>query len=133
MAGIVEVDGGPQLRRTLKAIGSDLGDLKAVHNDVAAYVTEAARGRAPVRTGRLAGTLRGTGAKTVATVRAGYAKVPYAGPIHWGWGRRGIRSNPFLTLAAAETEPVWVEIYTAGVQGLIDVDISRHALLEGKT
>lgn len=125
---MVQVDGGPQLRRTLRSLGSDLGDLRAVHNDVAAYVAEAARGSAPVRSGALAGTLRGSGAKTVATVRAGYARVPYAGPIHWGWGRRGIRANPFLTRAAADTEPVWVELYTVGVQGLVDVNVSRYAL-----
>ena len=29
-------------------------------------------------------------------VRAGFARVPYAGPIHFGWRKRNIQPQPFL-------------------------------------
>lgn len=108
--GELRVDGARRLRSTLKAAGGDLDDLKAAHLDAAQVVVAAVL--APRRTGRLAGTIRAGATRRAAVVRAGTARVPYAGPIHWGWGRRHIRSNPFLTSAAQRTEAVWVGKYS---------------------
>jgi hypothetical protein len=107
----VEVEGARQLRKTLKAAGDDLGELKAAHAAAARLVSAAAAARAPKRTGRLAGTVRGSGAASVATIRAGSAAVRYAQPIHWGWPARNIAPNPFISQAAQATESVWVPLY----------------------
>lgn len=101
----------PRVRRQLRALGDDLGDLKAANAAASALVAQAAAARAPRRSGRLAGSLRGNRAVGRAQVRAGGAAVPYAGPIHWGWEARGITAQPFVTEAAQDTESVWLLAY----------------------
>lgn len=118
--GELRVEGARQLRSTLRRAGDQLEDLRDTHAAAAALVAAAGTAAAPRRTGRLAGTVRGSGTKTHATVRAGYARVPYANPIHWGWPRRNIRPSLFLTTAAAQTEPTWVELYTREVNRILD-------------
>lgn len=83
-------------------------------------VAAAGRARAPKLTGALAGTVRPSGTKTRAVVRAGFARVPYAGPIHWGWPARGIAAQPFLSDAATSTEPAWQNIYLDAINKTID-------------
>lgn len=115
MAARLEVDGLRRLRRDLRRLGDDLSDLTDANALVAAIVTAEAAARAPKRTGRLAATVRGNRAKTRASVRVGYARVPYAGPIHWGWPRRGIEAQPFVSQAAQATEHVWGPAYARAI------------------
>jgi len=118
-APVVRVDGARELRRTLKAAGDDLEDLKHVHATVAKYVALRAAATAPRKSGRLAGSVRGSQAKTSATVRGGGARVPYANPIHWGWPHRHIAANPFLVNAAHQTEPTWTKYYLREVERIL--------------
>ena len=115
---VVEVLGARQLRATLRRAGQDMSDLKRVHAEVGRIVVAAAS--APSRTGTLAASIRSGAAATSATVRAGGARVPYAGPIHWGWPARGITAQPFLSDAAQRTEPRWTEVYLTEVNRIID-------------
>lgn len=118
MAGpVVEVIGARQLRATLKRAGDDLSDLKDVHGQISRLVIGATR--APRRTGRLAGSVRGSGTKTQAVVRAGRASVPYAGVIHYGWPGHHIAPNPFLIEAAHGTEPTWRALYLTEVDRIL--------------
>lgn len=116
----IDVDGARQLRRDLRRMGDDLAELKDAHAAAAALVAAEAGRRAPKRTGRLAGSVRGNRALSRATVSAGRASIPYAGPIHWGWAARGIEANPFVADAATATEPAWVELYVAGIDRATD-------------
>lgn len=118
--GTVRIDGARQLRRELRAASGDLDRMKAAHSAAATAVAIAAAAAAPRRTGRLASTVRGSGTNTMATIRAGYARVPYANPIHWGWPRRGIRANPWMSETAQRTQPQWVGIYADRVQAILD-------------
>jgi len=116
----VKVDGAAQLRRTLRRAGHDLGDLGDLHAQVGGIVVGEADAWAPRGpTGALAGSIRAWKAKTSAIVRAGGAKVPYAGVQEWGWPARNIRAHPYLTTAAKATEPTWTEVYTAGVDRIL--------------
>lgn len=116
---IVKVEGARELRSTMRKAGADLGDLGAVHATVSRYVALRAAAMAPRRSGTLAGNIRGSKGKTSAIVRAGGARVPYAGPIHWGWPRRHITAQPFAVDAAHLTEPVWTKWYLAKVDQII--------------
>jgi hypothetical protein len=116
---LVEVEGAARLRRTLRAAGSDLEDLKAAHRSASQIVADAAADAAPVRSGLLRDTVRASGTKTAGIVRAGFARVPYAGPIHWGWPARGIRANPFISDAARATEGRWLGEYQSHVDALL--------------
>jgi hypothetical protein len=115
----VRVEGARDLRRQLRAAGHDLGDLKAAHRAAADIVAADAARRAPKRTGRLAGNIRGSGTQTAAIVRVGGARVPYANPIHWGWPRRGIAANRFVTDAMAATEGRWTAAYQNAVDDIV--------------
>ena len=118
---IVRVEGARRLRSTLKAAGDDLSDLKAAHARAAAIVTARAGSAAPVGpTGRLAASVRGSGTKQGAFVRAGSAAVPYAGVQEWGWSARHVPAQPFVVPSAMETEPIWHEAYTAEVEAILD-------------
>ena len=109
-----------RLRRTLKDFEDGVADLKDANAAAAEIVAREAQARAPKRSGALAGTIRGNRAAGKAVVAAGKAKVPYAGPIHWGWPARGIPRRPFITDAAAATQTTWLEEYEQNLQRLAD-------------
>jgi len=115
----IRVEGAARLRRTMRQAGEDLGDLKAAHTAAGAIAGGRARETAPHRTGRLARNVRWSGSKTSATIRAGGVSVPYAGPIHWGWPRRHIGAQPFITQAAQATEPQWAAVYQQAVETIL--------------
>ena len=119
------VEGGRELRRTLRQAGSDLSELKAAHQKVVDAVLTEARTRAPRRTGNLAASRKATAAKTAGTVKGGNRRkgptgVPYAGPIHWGWPGHNIEPNTFLVDAAETTRPTWVGIYEQEIDRILD-------------
>lgn len=107
----VRIEGLTRLRRTLKAAGVDMADMKKANAEAARIVAAAGRAGAPRRSGRLAGTVRGNRAVGRAVVMAGGARVPYGGPIHWGWPARHIAPNPWLSRAAQDTESTWLPAY----------------------
>lgn len=83
--GLIQIEGARELRKSLRKIGDDLTDMKALNDKVAKLIVSRAKPATPVgETGRLQGTVRGSGTKTKATVRAGSKRVPYAWAIHWG-------------------------------------------------
>lgn len=116
----IRVEGADRLRTTMRRAGDDLGDLKAAHGAAAAVIVPAAKTRTPRRTGALSGSIRGSGTKTQALIRAGGARVPYAGAIHWGWPARNIEPHPFISEAATTTENVWVHAYSTEVERILD-------------
>lgn len=130
----VQVEGARELRRTLKKAGVDIkDDLKTAHKSSAQIVMSRAVNLCPVAPasmtsavpGLLRDTLRAAGTQTAAIVRGGNNRrsakgVPYAGPIHWGWHRRNIRPNKFLTRAAAESEGLWIGSYYSHMHGILD-------------
>jgi hypothetical protein len=119
MAAEFEVEGGKELRRSLKQVEDGLKDLKAVHAEVGGIVADEARATAPTLTGALAGSVRPGATLRGAVIRAGGARVPYAGVIHWGWPRRNIVGQPFMTSAASDTEPTWLARYEARIDELL--------------
>lgn len=140
--GVVRVEGARQLRRTLTEAGEDLSDLKATHKRVAEIAARAGQGLAPVITGALAASVRGTGSKTAATIKAGGKRVPYAKAIHWGrmmWPSKTATPRPprtrheafiyphlFLTRGARDTEPEWVRLYLESIDDALNKIEGAH-------
>lgn len=129
--GTVEVIGAKQLRKTLKAAGEDLADLKDAHKQAADIAARASAALAPVgKTGRLKASVRGSGTKTAGIIRAGRKAVPYAPAIHWGrkwWPNKATAKNlapfwgrPFISDGAQSSEGKWLPIYERTVEGAID-------------
>lgn len=107
----VEIEGARRLRATLKKAGYDISDFKRVNRTAAATVAAFSKSTAPVKTGALRATIRPAGTARAGIVRAGFKRVPYAGPIHWGWPKKRISAQPWLTETAKATEPVWAPQY----------------------
>lgn len=98
--GAVRVDGLRELNRALNKAQVDAQDQKDLMHELGMIVVRAAN--VPTLTGALEGSLRAGKGKTKAVVRAGGARVPYAGVQHYGWPKRNIEPRPFL-LAALES------------------------------
>lgn len=116
----LRVVGGRQLRSQLKAAGVSLQDLKDAHRKAAEIVARQGSIDAPRVSGRLAGNVRPGATQRAAVVRAGGARVPYAAVVHWGWPRRHIAANPWLSDAAVRSEPRWLDEYSQEVQKITD-------------
>jgi len=121
----IQVEGSRQLRRKFREIGDDMSDLRELHKRLADDVADTAKTKVPVRSGRLQRSIRGSGTKTAARVRAGNNRksgptsVPYAGPIHFGWGARGIRPQPFMYEALDDRRQQVIETYNRQVREII--------------
>jgi hypothetical protein len=94
-----KVTGLNQVVAGLLAMGVEVDDLKNAFAAIAAEGARVASAYAPVRSGRLAGDVRGNRAKSKAVVTAGRVSVPYAGPINYGWAARGIEPSGFMQKA----------------------------------
>lgn len=95
------VTGIAALQKDLQALGLELEDPKDAMSDIAAEGARLAASFAPRRTGRLAASIKGSRAKGSAIVKAGGARVPYAGVINYGWPRRNIAPAGFMQRADA--------------------------------
>jgi len=113
---LMQVEGRKQLAASMKTAGVALGDLSQANRDAAGVVAPVAAQGAPHRTGRLAASLRGQGTRTRAGITS---RLPYAGPIHFGWPAHNIEANPFATEAATRTEDRWTAIYQARIDQIL--------------
>ena len=112
----VRVMGARELRRALKKAGENMSELRTAHKNAGLTVANAARGRAPRRTGRLDASVKSKPTTTKARVGS---NLVYAAPIHWGWPDRNISPNPWLWSAAKETEATWIADYEREIQAII--------------
>lgn len=115
----IEVHGARELERAMRHVQDGLKDLKDLNEAIGQMVADEARERVPVRTGALRGTIRPARRARGATVRAGSRKVPYAGPVHFGWPARNIDPQPFLYDAIDARRGEVIEAYRDRVDTLI--------------
>lgn len=93
-SGRVSVKGLSKTVRSLERAGADAGDMRDLMHELGMLVVAAAN--PPELTGALAATLRAGRGKTKAVVRAGSARVPYAGVIEYGWPAQNIPPHNYL-------------------------------------
>jgi HK97 gp10 family phage protein len=113
----VKIDGLSKLVSTMRKAGVDMEDMKAANQTVALIVAKQGQINVPVKTGRLRSSIRGSRAKSKATVRAGNGGVKYAGYVHWGTHK--MPPTLFLTNAAEQTQPEWVDDYYRELERLV--------------
>lgn len=101
----IRVDGLTAVVRALLAVGLDVDDLKDAFSAIAREGASVASRAAPRLTGALAGDVRGNRARSKAVVTAGRVRVPYAGPINYGWAARNISASGFMQKADKEWQP----------------------------
>ena len=115
-AGRVRIEGLAKTVRALEKAGADSQDMKDLMHALGMFVVNAAD--APVLSGTLQGTIRAGRGKTKAVVRAGGARAPYAGVIHYGWPARNIQPTNFLSEALQRERG---DILSALDDGLADI------------
>jgi len=123
-AARVRVDGLNKVARALRKSGADMQDMSDLMHAIGMLVVVAAQPRAPYLSGALQGTIRAGRGKTKAVVRAGSARVPYAGVEHYGWPAHNISAHPFLTDALRAEQ---AEIFDQLDRGLMAV-LSKNGL-----
>lgn len=116
----VRLNGGRELRAGLAAVEGGLSDLKDAHKEAATIAANASADLSPVRSGKLQRTIRASGTKTAGVIRAGTKRVPYAGPIHWGWYKRNIKGSFFLSDGATSSEGRWIRVYEDHLTELVE-------------
>jgi hypothetical protein len=116
-AGRVRVEGLSKAMRALTRAGADAADMKSLMHEIGSIVVDAAN--PPTVSGRLAGTIRAGRGKTKAVVRAGGARAPYAGVIHYGWPARNIGAQPFLSTALNSNRSAVFERLEEGIDELL--------------
>jgi phage gpG-like protein len=110
------------LRETLRALekaGADTGDMKELMHSIGEIVADNAEARTPRGTGRLANSYRAGRGKTKAVVRAGGARVPYAGVIEYGWPAHGIEPHMSLTSALGDSQSAVVARLEEGLEEIL--------------
>lgn len=98
----VHIEGLRETTRAFEKAGVEVNDLKDVMATIATEARDTLAPLLPHRTGKLAASARPNRAKGNAVVNIGGARVPYAGPIIYGWPKRHIRP----TLAVPKTDAV---------------------------
>lgn len=81
--------------------------------EVGKIILQAARNRAPVRSGALRASGVADGMHVSFT-------VPYSAPIHWGWKARNIKPNPFLVKGTESSADAWLQAFTDALQVELD-------------
>lgn len=109
----ITVQGVEKLTSTLHQAAEELSQMDTANAKAGSIIANAAKGRAPRRSGRLAGSISAD--RNGITISA-----PYAGPIHWGWPSRNIDPQPFAMEAARATEPQWIKFFEDEVQKALD-------------
>jgi hypothetical protein len=109
------------LAATLHVAALRLQDSSTPSRTVAAFVGTRGRASAPVRTGRLAASVRYAGSKDGAEATSG---LEYANRTHWGYSRVGQSPQPFLASQVWDNSGrivdiygVWTDSVLAGVKG----------------
>jgi len=116
----LRVSGLASTVRALVDMGIEVDDLKDALGDIAHRGAFEAAREAPRRTGALAGTARGNRARSKAVISAGYkARVPYAGPINYGWSARNISPNGFMQRAERRLLPYASRALERNINALI--------------
>jgi hypothetical protein len=108
----VRVEGARELRRELRALGADLGELTAANRRIAELVVPRARAMSPNTsgrgTGRLAESIAARATRTQARISS---RLVYAPVIEYGWPAHGIEPTQFVQRAIEESRDAVVAAY----------------------
>ena len=98
-----------EINRDMRRLGVESQDMKGVYHDAGNEIKSGIQPRVPVRSGKLAASLRAGKTASKAIVRAGSKAIPYAGVQNFG-GYNNIEGQHFMEQGLEEkTEPAhWV-------------------------
>lgn len=115
----VEVTGLKECLRDLKKAGADFEELKDANNALARDIAGKAAAVAPRSTGNLASSIKGNRAKNKVSVKAGSARVPYAGVQEYGWPARNIEAKSYIRGTTFGNMDSIIETYEDNIKSII--------------
>lgn len=116
--GAVQVTGLNEFIRALRKTESraDKEMSKAAQKWLEQTLVPEVRRRAPRRTGRLAGSVRAIRRVGSAILAVGTeVRVPYAGPINFGWPARNIKAQEFIYSTIARQDKQWEDTFVEAI------------------
>jgi len=114
----VSVKGLREVTRSFKQYEGAVDDLKTANAAISSKVAQSAVATTPKLTGRLASTVKGNRAVQRVQIKAGGARVPYAGVIEYGWPARNIEAQPFLRRAAWANKDYVIQQYSSNLESI---------------
>jgi hypothetical protein len=112
----VTIKGLNEVTRNLKMFGATVEDLKEANSLISRKVANEAAADAPVKTGKLANSVRGNRQQRKASVIAGGSSIPYAGVIEYG---RSSKKGGFMRRAAYRNQGFIIEQYERNINNII--------------
>lgn len=116
MADQVKVEGLARFQATLAAAKRRIAQPEEALREAGRLVEQRGRGRAPVRSGRLAMSIRSVTEKAAVTVGS---SLDYAAVTEYGGGNN-IPAQPFLRPALAQSEPLIMQAFVNDAQKALD-------------
>jgi HK97 gp10 family phage protein len=118
--GKIQIEGLKETQAALRAVSNDLKtEMKPTHLKAAQIIVDGSKRYVPVRSGKLAASIRAAATQTGGRVRAGFAAVPYAGPIHFGWPARRIKPQPFIYDAMDDRRAEVLKVYADRISRIV--------------
>ncbi len=114
----VRVKGLRETVRSLERMGIEVADLKATFHKIGSTVAAEAVSLTPTQTGALANSIRASKTKNKSEIRAGSARVVYAGVINYG-GYNNITGVHFLDKAVENKQDEAISIMETDLNRLI--------------
>ena len=114
----VKVKGLREVVRSFNQYEGAIDDLKEANAKIGQKVSQSAIATAPKLSGTLASTIRPNRAKNNVQIKAGGARVPYAGVIEYGWPAHNIEAQPYLRRAAWDNRSYVIDQYSANLESL---------------
>lgn len=114
----VKVKGLNEVSRSLKQYEGAADDLKEANAAIGSKVASTAVATLPKKTGALASTIKANRAVSRVQIKAGGARVPYAGVIEYGWPERNIEAQPYLRRAAWDNIGYVIDQFEANLESL---------------
>lgn len=120
MAATVQVKGLNEALRALSKAGDDFEDLKDANQELGSIIARKAAAIVPKRSGALEQSIKANRAKKKVQIKAGGARVPYAGVIEYGWRARNIAPQPYIRKAAFEDRDLIKTKYEENIKSIIN-------------
>jgi hypothetical protein len=117
-SSVIKITGLREVVRSLNQYAGAVDDMKEANSKISSKVAQDAVSIAPKLSGDLARTIKGNRAKERVQIKAGGARVPYAGVIEYGWPARNIEPQSFLVKAAYRNIQFVIEQFDSNLESL---------------
>ena len=115
----ISIQGVKEVTDSLDKLARDLGSNIELNKELSTTLSQKASAMAPKLTGALASSIVGNPSAEKAQILAGSAAVPYAGVIEYGWPKKNIQAQPYLTTTVNNNLGYIVAKYENSITGII--------------